>query len=329
MKIGHFDASGLPLAEPSSHSLHTPVSLLFSVYAHGGCITAALLLCAIGGFVCTTYSAASCRFVLVEYSSERGNFDSLFSSQGAGTNGFEPIQTGAGLFSWLAPSESWDVGTCTGYIYSALEAISDRIFEAARFLVVIAIILGLGVFVWILSLACISLGPKQVYILAACQFLLVILVSLTFFILASGLCTSVGQDTTCSIDEGALVAIAAAVFWFVGCCITLVFMKSPEKERRERHEEIERRAQALAEKKRKRALRKRQEAEKRRELAIIEQEMMQQEQAMAYSSTPGTPETVESFSENDAPFEQVELNVVESLNRIQSLLDEDDEDEYI
>ena len=192
------------------------------------------------------------------------------------------------------------MGTCTGYTTSAFDQISDRIFEAARFLVVIAILLGLGVFVWIMSLACISLGPKQVYILAACQFLLVILVSMSFLVLASNLCTNVGQDTTCSLDQGALVAIGAAISWFAGCCITLVFMKSPEKERRERHEEIERRAQALVEKRRKRALRKSKQAQQQRELAIIEQEMMQQEQAMVCTSTaPSTPERLDSSHEDN------------------------------
>lgn len=299
------------------------LSFIHSIYAHGGFVTAALLASSIAGFVCTTYSAASCRFVRVEFKSERGNFDSLFSSQGSG-NGFEPIQTGAGLYSWLAPSDSWDVGTCTGYTQSALEVISDEMLEAARFLVVIAIILGLGVLLWILSLACISLGPKQIYLLAACQLLLVILVPMSFLVLQSDLCNSVGQDTSCTIDEGAMVAIVAAVSWFIGFLICIFYMKSPEKERREREEEIQRRAEALAEKKRRKAARKQQKAA---ELAVIEQEMMEQEQVMQKSSTPGTPETVDSGrGGGDEGYDAVELDMVRSLNRIQSLLDEDDED---
>lgn len=310
--------------------LCVPPSFLCSIYAHGGWITSALLLSSVAGVVCTIYSAASCRFVLVSFLSERGNFDTLFSTQGAG-DGFVPFQTGAGLYSWLDPGDSRDQGTCIGYKRSALNVIADPTFEAVRCLSVIAIILGLGVFVWIFSLACLSLGHKQVYLLAACQLLLVILVSLTFLILQSDLCEKVGQNTTCAIDEGAMVAIAAAIAWSCGFLITVFFMKSPEKQRQEREEEIQRRAEELAEKKRrKRVLKRKQKEEKAKELAIIEQEMMEQERAMAYRSTvdhktPGTPVTIASGGGDD----NLELYLTRSLDRIQSLMLDDDDDDYI
>jgi len=226
---------------------------------------------------------------------------------GAG-NGFTPFQTGAGLFSWLVPADSWDQGTCTGYTQSALNVIADPIFETARFFVVIAIIVGLGVVLWVLCLACISLGPKQVYLLAACQLLLVVLVPMSFLAFNSHLCSKVGQDTKCTVDEGGMVAIVAAISWFLGFLITIYFMQSPEKLIQEREEEIQRRAEALVEKKRTRKILKQQRREeKARELAMIERERMQQEQAMACKSTRGkarvatgasTPVTVASGGED-------------------------------
>lgn len=312
----------IPLSLCSRPLLH------YSIYAHGGWLVAGLLASSVAGVVCTVLSATSCQFVLVTYLSERGNFDSLFTSQGAGDS-FEPFQTGAGLFSWLDPGDSndWAEGTCKGYTQSIFDVIADPIFEAARVMSILSILIGLGVSAWILTLACISLGPKQVDLLAACQLLLTVMVSLTFLLMQSDLCSQVGQATSCQIQGGAMLAICAAISWFIGFLFTMCQMTSPEEERQLREEEIQRRAEALAMKSR--------EKERQQEVAILEQEvmqqerqMMQQEMARAYGKEstprPETPATVESGADDN-----LELDISESMNRIESLMKDEEDYEYI
>ena len=298
-------------------------------------MTAGLLLFAIVGVISAIFSGNSCRFVVVTFVSDRGNFDSIFTSQELEGDGVEKITTAAGLYSWLAPGESWHQGTCTGYTQSALEIISDTMFEVARVLIVIAVLMGIGVFVWILSLSCLSLGPRQVYLLAACQLLLVLLTSLTFLIKQSGLCQDVGQDTSCHVDEGGIIMIASAISWFFGFLITILFMKSPEKERQEREEEIQRRAEALADKKRKKAVLKQKRKE---EKEAMKAEIMGQKPARSsYARSPSTPVMSQEMARSSptgslstpltvgsgGDYEDFEITLARSLDRIENMIDDD------
>jgi hypothetical protein len=226
----------------------------------------------------------SCRFVVVTYESDKGNFDTIFTSQGGGDE-FQVMNTAAGLFQWLSPTaDSWDTGTCIGYTQSALNVISDSFFETARFMAVLAVVLGCFLLFWALALACISLGRFQIWLLAAGQLLLAVFVALFFLVHQSNLCHNIGQNTVCRVDEGGMMAVAAAILWGIGFLLTARFMRSPEKKRQELVEAL---AEDLADKIRKKAAEKR----KRRE------QKEQQEAALAASFHEEAVEAVATHPE--------------------------------
>jgi hypothetical protein len=280
-----------------------------SFYPHGGAVSLGLIVSTIGAFLATIYSAMSCRFVVVTYLSERGNFDTLFTSQGG--DEFKRMNTAAGLFQWLSPVDSWDTGTCIGYTQSALNVIADVDFETARVLAVLAVILGCFLMVWTLALACISLGQFQIWLFAACQLLLVVFVALFFLINQSNLCHNIEKDSFCRIDQGGMMAVAAATLWGIAFLLTVVYMRSLKKRREKLVEAL---AQELADKKRKEAVEKR----KRREQNEQEQQAAGlaasfDEEALIVATAPNvkrsqapTPETRSSVS---ASFDKAALVV--------------------
>ena len=273
----------------------------------------------IGASAATIYSAMSCRFVLVTFVSENGNFDTIFTSQGDGGDSSQVIKTGAGLFQWLsptAPADSWDTGTCIGYTQSALDAISDDYFELARVLAVVAVVLGCALFLWAFALACLSFGRRQIWLLAACQLLLVVLVALFFIIKQSGLCHNVGQDTTCQMDQGGMMAVAASILWAVGFLITVVFMKSPEKEREAKIEAL---AEKLADQKRKQAVEERICQEQKEQEALAARQMLTPPKV---KRSTVSPETVSSVAEGRNG--EMEVYIAGRLNRIGKILDEEE-----
>lgn len=286
-----------------------------------------LIVTTIGAFLATVYSAMSCRFVVVTYESKIGNFDTIFTSQGGGDE-LQVMNTAAGLFQWLEPTDSWDTGACIGYTESALNVISDAYFETARFMAILAVVLGCFLFMWTLTLACISLGRIQIWLLAACQLLLAVFAALFFLIGQSNLCHNIEQDSNCRIDEGGLMAVAAAILWGIDFLLTVYFIRSPE---RKREELVEALAEELAEKKRKKAVEKRKQRE--------QQEQQQEAYARAASfhgeavaavTTPhevrrsqaSTPDTVSSVVEGQGG--ELEVYLSGRLDKIGRILDEEE-----
>lgn len=248
---------------------------------------------------------------------ESGNFDTLFHEQGTGES-LEIENTAAGLFQWLYPGDTWDVGTCVGYSTSALAIISDPIFEASRFLIVMAIVLGGMATCWVLSMACLMLGVVQIWILGGLQLLQVILVSFAFLVKQSGLCHNVGQDTSCRLDEGGAMAIAAAILWFVTFLVTVFYVKSPHKRL---DDLIQAMAEELAEKKRKKAVEKRKRKEARQRLIDEEMAVIPSTPPRVSESQASAPEAVVSFNETDGEMEV--YYIAARLNRIEAIIDED------
>jgi hypothetical protein len=114
------------------------------------------------------------------------------------------------------------------------------------------------------------LGQFQIWLLSAGQLLLAVFVALFFLVNQSNLCHNIGQDSVCRVDEGGMMAIAAAILWGIGSLLTVHFIRSPEKKRQELVEAL---AEDLANKIRKKAV----EKQKRRE------QKEQQEAALAAS----------------------------------------------
>ena len=167
--------------------------------------------------------------VVVEYLSDKGSFGEMFSDLGAGD---VPVQfkTAAGLFSWLAPHYSadtssyyFDDGTCRGYTARQRDGFSDLTFDVVRALGTIAIIFGFALLCCVLLMLCYSMNRWYIRGLAVAYLVECALVGLCFLVFRSGLCTNVGQDSSCAIDEGGLVGIAGAILFFVGFLITWMF----------------------------------------------------------------------------------------------------------
>ena len=316
------------LKNGAARPVSDPLSLVFphylsSVYPHGCTVSAGLILSTMAALVATLYAVSSCRLVVVSYVSEHGNFDTLFDSESEAGNGLQRYDTAAGLFQWLAPtsSDEWAVGTCVGYTQTILGGIADTTMEVTRVMAVLATIMGVAVTFWIFALACISLGLWQVRLLAFSQLCMTILVSLTLLVTQSGLCTNVGQSTTCQLDKGGMVAIAGAILWFMGFMISACALTSPEKAMRERkaaaHAEYLALAAELALQRQKRA-RKTTETSKS-EQARPEQSPSTPPPKLSPSlSTVSTPDTVESFGATE---EEKEVYISRRVDRIEELME--------
>ena len=126
------------------------------------------------------------------------------------------FRVSAGLYTWS------DQGQCVGYRQTMLEELTEPIFEAVRIIAVVAVILSITMLLWIILMTTMSMKPWE---LGAQRLLLLVLASLTglsFLVLKSSLCSDDAGDrmsTTCELDQGGLVAIAATILWFVAFLI--------------------------------------------------------------------------------------------------------------
>jgi hypothetical protein len=198
-------------------------------------VTAGLLVSSASALAATCYSAISCRFLRIQFTSTSGCFEEAFQPYST-TGNFESEETsscqaGVGLYQWLQPlpgkEENWSEGTCEGYQQTMLEILNqDPIFQVARGFGVFGVLLSFVIFFWHFFLACVELNRIQVYLLRACSFLAVTACGLTFLLHRSILCNLFDQPS-CQIDEGAMAMIAACILWTVDLLISVVWI-TPE-----------------------------------------------------------------------------------------------------
>jgi hypothetical protein len=175
--------------------------------------------------------------MIVDFTTDRGDFSDFHRDPTADGEGVSQ-RVGAGLFSWLVPNsvDNWSDGQCAGYSELQREHFSDTVFEASRVFSVLVVLGGMGVTLWVLFLSCISLGRFQIWMMSTIFGFLTIFTAMTFLIFLSTLCTDLtsyqdaSYETDCKIDQGGLVVIAATLFWAVAFLISVVYIKTPEKD---------------------------------------------------------------------------------------------------
>ncbi len=206
-----------------------------SSYPHGGWVLSGLIVCCIAALSATMWGLSSCRFLFVDFQSDRGDFGQFYldpTSNGAAVK----YRAGAGLFTWLVPFEStdWSQGRCAGYTELQQETFNDDMFEVARIFAVLSVLGGIGMTSWTLFLSCLSLRKLQIWSMSFGFFLLTCFVAFTFLLFQSALCNDLvsyqneNYTTECTLDQGGLIAVAGSILWFVSFLITCVYIKSPE-----------------------------------------------------------------------------------------------------
>ena len=180
----------------------------------------------------------------IDYTTDRGDFSDFYRDPTA--DGEPDLQrVGAGLFSWLVPSSEdtngdlntdWTDGQCAGFSEGQRTFFSDNIFEVARIFAVLSVLGGMGVVFAVLFLSCMSLRRFQIWMLSIILGFITIFVCLTFIVFQSTLCNDLVSyqneeyETKCTIDQGGLVVIAAAIFWSVAFLISVVYIKDPKRD---------------------------------------------------------------------------------------------------
>jgi hypothetical protein len=194
------------------------------------------------------WGAASCRFMYIDYITDRGDFSDFYRDP---TADGDPVlqRVGAGLFTWLVPfgdngdaseSEStsdWTYGQCAGYSEGQRTFFSDTIFEVSRIFAIFSVLGGMGIVFAALFLSCITLRRFQIWMLSIILGLISISTGLTFIVFQSKLCNDLvsyqkddSYTTKCTIDQGGLVVIAAGLFWSVATLISIVYIKDPKRD---------------------------------------------------------------------------------------------------
>eukprot|EP00934_Nitzschia_sp_Nitz4_P006663 Nitzschia sp. Nitz4//scaffold8_size234185//2632//3715//NITZ4_001224-RA/size234185-augustus-gene-0.253-mRNA-1//-1//CDS//3329559707//6653//frame0 len=209
----------------------------FCSYPHGGWVLTGLMTTCVAALAATIYGMGSCRFVYVDFQSDRGDFSEFYLDPTADGDVVQ-YRAGVGLFTWLSPFDDtdWSKGQCTGYTTLQQETFGDDIFETARIFGVLSVLTGIGATAWVLFLSCISLGRYQIWTMSLVLGLLMIFVGFAFLLFKSQLCTDLvsyqdaSYTTECSMDQGGLVTIASSILWCVACLITVIYIKPPERD---------------------------------------------------------------------------------------------------
>lgn len=194
---------------------------------HGRTLLVGLLLASISAMAATLYAFMSCRFVFVDFQSKLGGFPELFTNGGAGAY-YSSYRISAGLFNWLKPYDELDYtqGQCAGYTVAQTDGFGDKTFYAVQYLVVTSVLMSIALIIWIIFMACFTLGKCQAKTMSVILFVQCILVGLSFLTLQSGLCQDVGEGTSCKLADSGLVAVAAVILWFVAFLISCCFSGS-------------------------------------------------------------------------------------------------------
>eukprot|EP00532_Pseudo-nitzschia_australis_P002864 CAMPEP_0168193172 /NCGR_PEP_ID=MMETSP0139_2-20121125/18452_1 /TAXON_ID=44445 /ORGANISM="Pseudo-nitzschia australis, Strain 10249 10 AB" /LENGTH=264 /DNA_ID=CAMNT_0008116485 /DNA_START=296 /DNA_END=1090 /DNA_ORIENTATION=- len=190
------------------------------------------------------WSMASCRMFYIDYTTDRGDFSDFFKDP---TADGEPVlqRVGAGLFTWLVPyaedpfgnpNSDWTYGRCVGFSESQRNFFGDPLFEVSRVFAVLSVLGGMGLVLAVFILSCMSLKRFQIWMMTIIFGLIPIFVGLTFIVLQSKLCNGLTTyqnetyQTSCTVDQGGLVVIAAAIFWSVTFLISVVYIKDPKRD---------------------------------------------------------------------------------------------------
>lgn len=178
----------------------------------------------------TLYAAASCRFLVVTFRSETGDFEDFFSNLQNAEAGRPTAEykAGVGLFQWLRPfsKESlWSDGSCAGYQESMLQQISDTMFETARFFGVLAIVFSFVIVIGTLQMFCLEFNRLQIILFCFIAMMGTFCCGMTFMLTKSALCDGLFLESQCELDEGGLVMIAGALLWLATFVLSAVFMR--------------------------------------------------------------------------------------------------------
>ena len=225
----------------------------------------------------------------IDYTTDRGEFSDFYRDP---TADGEPIlqRVGAGLFSWLVPANAngeiadWTDGQCAGFSEGQRNFFSDNIFEVSRIFAVLSVLGGMSVVLAVLFLSCMSLKRFQIWMLSTILGLIVIFVCLTFIVFLSTLCTDLvsyqneSYETSCTVDQGGLVVIAAAIFWSVAFLISVVYIKDPKRDLGIRDGRITNAFETRQEQRHQREKERRIKAQMNRERREQQQQQQQQQQ---------------------------------------------------
>jgi len=189
----------------------------------------AFLLISMGcGLVCTCYSVTSCQFFALDYGSTK-DFDQYFFLRGESSNNYTSHTVGVGLFTWLRPfdtSQDWNDGTCAGYNQLQRNVIVDETFDALRIAGIVAVMLSFTIFLFALSMSCLSFSRIQRVMTVLSAVATSGLTGSSFMMTQSGICTEIGDHPNCVMDKGALAAIAGVGFWALTAAIAFYFLQS-------------------------------------------------------------------------------------------------------
>lgn len=207
----------------------------FCSYPHGGLAVLGLTLTCAAALAVSMYAFASCRFLKVDFDSDRGGFAEFYLDP-TSDGDVVRYRAGIGLYTWLKPfdEEDWSQGQCTGYTALQRETFGDIVFEVSRIFGVFSVLGGIGVTAWTFFLGCLSLGRCQIWSMSLLLFLITGSTGLTFLMSISPVCQSLtaGLDDSftskCSLDQGGLMTIGGTLLWGVAFLICLVYIKSPE-----------------------------------------------------------------------------------------------------
>ena len=195
-----------------------------------------LIASSLAALAATLSGVGSCRYLFIDFTSDRGDFSDMYTDP---TADGPPVQyrAGAGLFTWLQPfgTGDWSDGQCTGYNQVQLSHITDDYFEVARIFAVLSVLTGMGVSIWTLFLSCLSMTRFQIWILSGVFFALTAFCGCSSILFMSLMCTDElvsfqdeSYTVSCTLDQGGLVVIAAAILWCVSFLLTVIYIKPPE-----------------------------------------------------------------------------------------------------
>jgi ABC-type multidrug transport system fused ATPase/permease subunit len=307
----------------SSHSKLFPLSFIkslhnlqyYSSYPHGGWAALGLIASCVCALAATMWGMASCRFMYIDYITDRGDFSDFYRDP---TADGDPVlqRVGAGLFTWLLPfgdngdaseSEStsdWTSGQCAGYSEGQRIFFSDNIFEVARIFAVLSVLGGMGVVFAVLFLSCISLRRFQIWMLSIILGLISMSTGLTFIVFQSKLCNDLvsyqkddSYTTKCRIDQGGLVVIAAGLFWSVATLISIVYIKDPKRDIGIENGQITNAFESRQEQRYQREKERRMKSDMNREQRRSNQQQQQQQQQQREKESSSSPSS--SRSSND------------------------------
>lgn len=179
----------------------------------------------------TFYAISSCRFLVVTFRSETGDFEDFFVNiqQAVAGRPRMSYKAGIGLFQWLRPRQDeglWSDGSCVGYQESMLQQVSEINFEMARFFSVISMIFSFITVIGILKMLCIEFNRLQTIGFRIIAMMGTFCSGMTFMLSRSALCNSIFLQSKCELDEGGLVMIAGVLLWFATFVGSVVFLRS-------------------------------------------------------------------------------------------------------